>query len=250
MLNYDTLELIQQTAHEAMQNKIIEHEGETFLIQGNKIERYQPDDRVQTVLEVAKFAGIVDLIKKPDTLGVVKDGTPRLITAIQVVDETKVNLLGDVDNAGRREVLAVANAYGTPFYFDNYYDTEDAVIKLQALFADTEDRALVLKFLGNLTDGESRTLEDDGITQAATIKTGIASKGEAKVPNPVKLKPFRTFLEVEQPESPFIFRVKEGPRAALYEADGGYWKIQAINNIKQYFVDALGDEFPDILVLA
>ena len=49
---------------------------------------------------------------------------------------------------------------------------------------------------------------------------------DVKVPNPVTLRPFRTFIEVEQPESKFIFRMREGGRCAIFEADGahGSWR--------------------------
>jgi hypothetical protein len=33
-------------------------------------------------------------------------------------------------------------------------------------------------------------------------------------------------------ESEFIFRMQSGPRCALFEADGGKWKLDAMNNIK------------------
>ena len=72
-----------------------------------------------------------------------------------------------------------------------------------------------------------------------TIKTGIASVGEAEVPNPVTLAPYRTFPEIEQVESKFIFRMKEGPLAAIFEADGGAWKNEAMKRIKEYLVENL-----------
>lgn len=79
---------------------------------------------------------------------------------------------------------------------------------------------------------------DDGITQKATVKTGLASRGDAVIPSPVTLKPYRTFTEVDQPESRFVFRMKEdkyeGVQCALFEADGGAWKLQAMENIKGY----------------
>ncbi|KHO31340.1 hypothetical protein OR63_10900, partial [Clostridium tetani] len=80
---------------------------------------------------------------------------------------------------------------------------------------------------------------DDGVSQAATIKTGVASVNEVKVPNPVVLAPFRTFPEIEQPESKFIFRMQSGPRAALFEADGGAWRNEAMIKIKAYLEEQL-----------
>ena len=65
------------------------------------------------------------------------------------------------------------------------------------------------------------------------------------VPNPVNLIPYRTFLEVEQPASDFIFRISEGrggaPVFKLVAADGGLWKSQAVENVKKYLTEALKD---------
>nr|ABP73607.1 hypothetical protein [Bacillus thuringiensis] len=70
----------------------------------------------------------------------------------------------------------------------------------------------------------------------------LATVDEVAVPNPVSLQPYRTFVEVAQPESDFIFRMKDGPRCSLYEADGGAWKLEAIKNIKEYLNAELADE--------
>ena len=55
------------------------------------------------------------------------------------------------------------------------------------------------------------------------------------VPNPVKLQPFRTFHEISQPEIAFVFRMKNsqsGVSCALFEADGGAWKFNAVHTDK------------------
>src|SRR5437870_4623366 len=77
----------------------------------------------------------------------------------------------------------------------------------------------------------------DGFSQTVTVKAGITRVEKAIVPNPVTLIPFRTFREVEQPSSSFILRLTGGekPKAALFEADGGQWKLEAIKNIKAFF---------------
>lgn len=59
----------------------------------------------------------------------------------------------------------------------------------------------------------------------------------------VTLAPFRTFTEVPQPESPFIFRAKDAgaeaiPLLALFECDGGKWQTQAMESIKKFLDDA------------
>lgn len=66
------------------------------------------------------------------------------------------------------------------------------------------------------------------------------------LPNPVELAPFRTFIEVNQVVSPFIFRARTAKEDrsdsskvtdiefALFEADGGAWEIEAKQRIKEY----------------
>ena len=70
-------------------------------------------------------------------------------------------------------------------------------------------------------------------------------KGDAIVPNPVRLRPYRTFLEVEQPASEFVFRMKQdkydGITCAIFEADGGAWKVAAMKAIKDYMQFELED---------
>jgi hypothetical protein len=61
----------------------------------------------------------------------------------------------------------------------------------------------------------------------------------AKLKSRVTLAPFRTFTEVEQPASDFIFRAKQMkpdslPQLALFEADGGKWRLAAIENIAAF----------------
>lgn len=93
-------------------------------------------------------------------------------------------------------------------------------------------------------DGQIRG-QDDGVSQQAIIKTGVTTKDAAFVPNPVNLIPYRTFLEVPQPASDFVFRISEGrggaPAFKLVAADGGLWKSQAVDNVKNYLVKALAD---------
>ena len=80
------------------------------------------------------------------------------------------------------------------------------------------------------------------MSQKTTIKQGIASKADVLVPNPVTLTPYRTFLEVEQPESQFVFRIRDDrgePVFKLVEAEGGLWRNEAMMNIKKFLEEQL-----------
>ena len=147
---------------------------------------------------------------------------------LQVFDETTVLLKGVLDIDGGRETLVIANAIVPNFNYGRFHDTEEFIIAFQSKFTPTKDRDLLLKVIGNVKEENVRTTGDNGISQAVTIKTGVASADDVLVPNPVTLAPYRTFLEVEQPESDFIFRMKDGPSGAIFEADGGAWRNEAI----------------------
>ncbi|MFR2552756.1 MAG: hypothetical protein ACLS8D_13125 [Clostridioides difficile] len=43
--------------------------------------------------------------------------------------------------------------------------------------------------------------------------------------------------------------MKEGPSAALFEADGGAWRNEAIKNIKEYLAKEL-EKFKNIKIIA
>lgn len=92
---------------------------------------------------------------------------------------------------------------------------------LQARFADVADRADVLRSIGKMRYENEVKMEDDGVTQTVASKAGVALVREDQIPNPVRLAPFRTFTEIEQPISPFILRVDDKCNVGLFEADGG-----------------------------
>lgn len=98
------------------------------------------------------------------------------------------------------------------------------------------DKEALLKVIGNLKTEAVKKHSDDGISQKVEIKQGITTVAEAVVPNPVLLAPFRTFPEIDQVPSQFIFRMREnrGVEMALFEADGGAWEMETIQRIKIY----------------
>lgn len=174
----------------------------------------------------------------------------KMIVAVE--SPTTVRLYSKLDENRDREYLMVSEAFLPEFRFGQFIDQESFCIALQSKFIPNDDRELLLKFAGTVEAGTVAQYGDDGVTQKATVKTGLASKGEAIIPNPVTLVPYRTFLEIEQPESDFIFRMREGRcgvECAIFEADGGAWQIEAMQKIKAFLQDALKD-MPQFTVIA
>lgn len=150
-------------------------------------------------------------------------------------------------NDCHRDILAIANPLLPFISFDRYVRSEEFNVMLQSSFVSNDDRDLLLKFSGNIQENTNRKTQDDGVTQVVEMKTGVTTISNVIVPNPVTLAPYRTFVEIDQVESDFIFRVKEGPMCAIFEADGGAWRNEAIRRIKEYLREQLGDE---IVILA
>ena len=176
---------------------------------------------------------------------------------VQVVSPTEVRLFSSLDADRKRETLAVVEAEIPEFSFGRFIDNEEFIIGVQSKFlnddAETNDKPIILQFAGNVKAGTVAEYGDTGVGQKAAIKKGVASLQEVEVPSPCCLMPYRTFTEVEQPMSSFIFRVKDNDRlgvtCALFEADGGAWKNEAKANIKEYLERELQDE-PDIFVIS
>lgn len=215
----------------------VDNNGRQFFIddRGHATEIEDISNLSAHTLEVKTLTSLVDYIKSDEKRPITK-------SYLHVVDEEAVSLFSGLDSKGYRERLITTSAIVPNFEYEYFHDAEELIIALQSTFTNTEDREVLLKVIGNVKEDNVRTTGDTGISQAVTIKTGITSVGDVKVPNPVTLAPYRTFLEVEQPSSEFIFRMKDGPRGAIFEADGGAWRNEAIKNVRTYLEKELKEE--------
>ena len=165
---------------------------------------------------------------------------------VMVDNERLVSLMSapcGPENATRL-LLAVTRARTEPFKFGVSYSQEEFVVALQSRFMQDEISAKVGMVVGNLVNGHEVNTSDDGISQRAVVKTGVARVGDVVIENPVMLRPYRTFVEIDQPKSPFVLRIKAEkdsgqPYIALHEADGGMWKVEAVGRIYEFLCNAL-----------
>lgn len=187
-------------------------------------------------LKLATLTGLRDYLHAN------RDGIALNTLMVQVESPTVVVAFGPLHGPvhQRDELVKVScnSLVGGPaFEFGKFYDLESFNIALQSLFVDSPDRARVLSVVGSVRAEGVRTTDDNGITQTVTAKLGVVLNQQVDVPNPVWLAPFRTFREIEQPVSPFVLRMQSGrtegslPTAALFEADGGNWKLTACQAI-------------------
>ena len=122
-----------------------------------------------------------------------------------------------------------------------FRDRETALIELRSLFIPNEGTAYLLDLLSRITDEKSVSSKDNGVTQVVEARQGVALNAVVEVKPRILLRPFRTFLEVEQPESEFLLRVNADKGIGFFEADGGVWRLEAKRNIADYFARNLAD---------
>lgn len=161
---------------------------------------------------------------------------------VDVYDEETVIVYAAINDSDRqREEPYRVNAEIIDISFNRKLDYETMMITLKSKFAETPELLELVKLLGTICEENSAQFADDGFTQTVVVRKGIALKDNKAINPIVKLKPYRTFNEVDQPESEFLIRLSEGGCVALYEADGGAWKIQARKNVAEYLKTNLAE---------
>lgn len=143
------------------------------------------------------------------------------------------------DGFGRRAVLADCELADVErFPFGQFLDRESFVIGLSSRFVDTPSTQDLLSLVSNLSNEGVTQSEDDGVSQKTTVKQGIVLKTSVTVKPRWMLNPYRSFREIPQPSSQFVLRLRaepgEVPKCALFEADGGAWKLDAVLSIKNW----------------
>ncbi len=187
-----------------------------------------------------------------NTLTGILDYGPEKGTMVHIVDHKTVQVIDEqYSDAWLIRSVHLKAVHESPvFRFGEFYDVENFIIAMQSMFVQDETTALILKVVGNVKDEGVSNFSDDGVTQKVTAKTGISIVGSVAVPNPVTLRPYRTFMEIDQPASTFVFRMKGGqgeqPKCALFEADGRMWRLEAIKTIKEWLKYKLPNEIPII----
>lgn len=168
------------------------------------------------------------------------------------VDECSVAVLSsEMDPYDlKRDVYYEAEADVPTFSSGKYISYEEMMIALKSKFVSTPQRDELIKTLGTIVEENHTAISDDGFSQSVNVKQGIAFIGSKIIDPIVKLKPYRTFVEVEQPESEFLVRLRSGGEVALFEADGGAWKLTARANTAKYLRERLEkEECADIIVV-
>lgn len=238
----EAIKYIASLAVEAEKPELVTIEGKTYCTK--ELDRYGKRDMAAPI-NGTTLTSLVDYIKECSN-----ELHEKMI--IHILNPATVVLCSGLLEERQRENLFIAKADIPYFGYGCEHEQEEFIIAMQSCFLKNGDNELVTKVASNIVNTQQHQYSDDGVTQQAVIKTGITSKDNAIVPNPVTLTPYRTFFEITQPESLFVFRIGERnghPFFKLVEADGGAWKKLATERIRAYLKEQLKDK-PEITVLA
>lgn len=162
------------------------------------------------------------------------------IIMVQVKAHDSVEVVTTYLQDFSRNTLYNAKA-DVPGFRAGWRDKEDALIELRSLFIPNEGTAYLLDLLSRMVSENEVSSTDNGVTQTVQARQGVSLNCMVQVKPRINLQPFRTFLEVVQPESEFLLRVDAERGVGLFEADGGVWKLEAKRNIARYFEEHLLD---------
>ncbi|MEM9149124.1 MAG: hypothetical protein AAGB19_01540 [Cyanobacteria bacterium P01_F01_bin.3] len=214
-----------------------------------------PPEPAASPIKVTTLTGLVDyltcdvdkLLRDPE------DGEILPCLHIRIVSPTKVFVENSLSGRHKqRDTLLIADCadvIGKGFPYGKFIRTDEAVINLQAHFKDEGDRTQLLAEVGTVLFESSLEVADDGVSQSTVNKSGISRKAEGVTKNPVTLTPYRTFADIDQPSSQFIYRLEKDDRGnaiqfALFESGDTQWRLAAIQEIKDTLTELLSGE-PD-----
>ena len=218
------------------ENKTYDIHGDTYS--DRDLVRIEPHIDRPTSISVSGLDSIVKLVRNE------MDMLTNLPVFIRVDGANRVVVFTTYDDVMRRDSLYIAEC-DVPGFRDGFREYEKAIIELRSKFAPGPGVDYMLDLLSRISKENGVTTSDNGVSQTVEARQGVSLKTMVAVKPRVALRPYRTFLEVDQPESEFLLRLDDNGNVGLFEADGGMWKQTAKASITAYFEEKLAQEIKD-----
>lgn len=172
------------------------------------------------------------------------------VTAFHIESPTRVRIVSIGYNTFmQRQVLAVADVgdqVKNNFDYGSDHNLEEFIIALKSGFQETDNLNTLIDIVSQVLISEDDEIEDDGVSQKVSAKAGVHLKSKVELPNPVALKPFKSFPEVEIPDEKFVFRVSKRDRSygsnkasfKLFGSKSMAWQLDCVEKIKSFLTEA------------
>ncbi|MGM9627283.1 MAG: hypothetical protein ACI3V4_04220 [Faecousia sp.] len=217
--------------------QLIKVDGHNYLADRSGCTEVKPELEMVENINLSSLDALVKFVK---TEAIQRHDT----VYITIPDHKTVQCLTSPNNDLRlnREYLYTAHATDVPGWSEKVtLSFEEALIALRTRFQPATDTEYALRLLSNITTGGKVTYNDNGVATSIVTRKGIDLQSNEAIKPIIKLRPYRTFQEVQQPESQFLIRINERG-ITFIEADGGMWKMEARNTVKKYLEESLKAE--------
>lgn len=218
--------------------------GREFLIQGGTHVRIGVPRPEKIHLE--RLDGLIEYVNE----NIDARGEEEMLIIIEDVDTVRLTTV--LDDIEQRDSLLECRATTSNFKYNHWYNHEEFVIHLLSKFMETEHLDYLVRIASTIKVDENVNVSDDGISQKVAVKKGITSLENEDIRARVTLKPVRTFFEIEQPTSEFIFRIRQGAlgiECALFDADGRLWTVKTKDDIKAYLEQGIMPPMEKVKIL-
>jgi hypothetical protein len=209
-------------------------------------------NKVQASDMLSTLDSLCDMLKAEITR---KAATPPIFVCVRGYN--RVVVFGSYEVDYSRKTLYGAESDNSDFNFSadilsgniggkvRTLSIEEAIIVLQSKYVPGDDIDYVVGLLSNISSNAEVKNIDNGLSQVVSASQGIAMKQNLDVKKRVTLRPFRTFIEVEQPASEYLLRLhklgNDEVGVTLTPADGGKWVLEAKANIAAYLREKLSE---------
>lgn len=219
------------------------HEVETDQGMFYNRQLHRPSDPVPTPIRCHSLTGVIDAVA---WLGERAAGA-----SLQVRDHGNVYVLSPhTDQDQTSHTLVHAECFNDFEGYERWFTPEHFRIWAVGNFVYDDHLQALIRAISKVQSFSNSDLEDDGISQTFQARKGVSLVENAGVDPIQKLRPFRTFSEVDQPASEFLFRMREsrgsGVEMALMTIEDNSWRNAVMKDIVDYFQSAEDFHLPVI----
>lgn len=233
---------IEKIAEMATKPEVKTIDGHNYIIDADGAYTEVLPDIIQPDFLVLNSLGAVVQLVKREALGKFHDGKYPLFVTVPTHAKVEVFTSPKAEERYARPILYMARATDIPGWeAEKGLGFDQAAVALQTRFQPGGDLEYTLALLSQITTGAKVTYADNGIATSIVTQKGVSLQQNTTIKPVVKLRPYRTFQEVEQPEGLFLIRINERG-ITFIEADGGMWKLTARKTVAEYLSEALAEE--------
>ena len=226
----DLGEYIEELVNAKVEPEIVVHDGIEYVKTADGYSKLSKP--IINEIKVNSLDGLIKMIKnhRKDVF----DTSELILPLIVNVDFNRISVMSSLKPDRSRNYLFESNPMIPSLRFGYDMSVEEIIILLSTSFIQTENTKRFIESLSSLRVVEEVEFNDDGVGQTVTAKKGASMNAKFQVQPIVKLKPIRTYAEIDQVESKFLFRVNKDGSVCLREADGGQWKYETQKRIVEY----------------